>query len=76
MDFLKQQFEQFEAEGARLLGKKLVYPGYDQVVKCSHLFNLLEARGAISIQERAGLIARVRKLARQAALAYLEKENG
>lgn len=76
IDFLRIQFERCEAEAKKLLDKKLVYPGYDYAIKCSHAFNLLEARGAISIQERASLISRVRKLARQAALVYLEKENG
>lgn len=76
IDFLKIQFDRFEAEATKLLAKKLVFPGYDCTIKCSHVFNLLEARGAISIQERTGLIARVRKLARQSALAYLEKPNG
>ncbi len=76
IDFLRTQFEKFEAEATKLLAKKLAFPGYDFTIKCSHIFNLLEARGAISIQERANLIARVRKLARQSALVYLEKENG
>jgi glycyl-tRNA synthetase alpha chain len=49
-----------------------VNPGYDAVIKCSHAFNLLDARGAISVSERVGFIARVRKLARKAAQAYAE----
>ncbi len=73
---LRSQFDQYEAEATKLLNKKLIYPGYDYTIKCSHTFNLLEARGAISIQERANLIARVRKLARQSAIMYLEKING
>ncbi|MEO0225864.1 MAG: glycine--tRNA ligase subunit alpha [candidate division WOR-3 bacterium] len=76
IEFLHFQFEKFESEAMKLLEKKLVYPGYDCAIKCSHIFNLLEARGAISIQERTNLIGRVRKLAYQSARVYLEQENG
>ena len=64
-------FTRFEAEAARLLEMGLVAPGYDYVIKCSHTFNVLEARGAISVSERTGYITRVRKLARLAARAFL-----
>ncbi|MFO7610051.1 MAG: glycine--tRNA ligase subunit alpha [Candidatus Krumholzibacteriia bacterium] len=67
----RRHFDDKEAEAAALLAAGLVYPGYDAVIKCSHLFNLLEARGAISVTERTGYIARVRNLARQAAKAYV-----
>jgi len=50
-------------------------PAYDYVLKCSHAFNLLEARGAISVSERLRFIERVRKLAKQCALLYLEKNH-
>ena len=50
-------------------------PGYDGVIKCSHLFNVLDARGAISVSERVGYIARVRKLARKAASAVLAQRE-
>lgn len=66
-------FDHFESEAQRLLKLGLVYPGYDCVVKCSHFFNLLEARGAISVSERQNYIARVRRLARLAAITYLKK---
>ncbi len=66
-------FERFESEAQRLLKLGLVYPGYDCVVKCSHFFNVLEARGAISVSERQNYIARVRRLARLAAITYLKK---
>ncbi|MEO0025928.1 MAG: glycine--tRNA ligase subunit alpha [candidate division WOR-3 bacterium] len=66
-------FDRYEQEAQRLLKLGLVYPGYDCVIKCSHFFNMLEARGAISVTERQNYIARVRRLARQAALAYLAK---
>jgi glycyl-tRNA synthetase alpha chain len=64
-----------EKEAERLLTAGLVLPGYDYVIKCSHLFNLLEARGAISVTERVGTIARVRKLARRAAGAFLKQRE-
>ncbi len=66
-------FERFESEAQRLLKLGLVYPGYDCVVKCSHFFNVLEARGAISVSERQNYIARVRRLARLAAITCLKK---
>jgi glycyl-tRNA synthetase alpha chain len=72
---LFEQFEKMEKESDRLLGSGLVLPGYDYVIKCSHLFNLLEARGAISVTERVGYIARVRKLARKAAAAWLKQRE-
>jgi glycyl-tRNA synthetase alpha chain len=75
VEALRQQFAQWEGEAVRLLEKGLVFPGYDAVIKCSHLFNLLEARGAISVSERVGIIARVRKLARLAARTYLESRR-
>jgi len=71
IEMYRRHFDDREKEAARLLDAGLVYPGYDAVVKCSHIFNLLEARGAISVTERTGYIARVRKLARQAARAYV-----
>jgi glycyl-tRNA synthetase alpha chain len=74
-ELLFDQFEKMEKEAERLLNAGLVLPGYDYVIKCSHLFNLLEARGAISVTERVGTIARVRKLARRAAAAYLKQRE-
>ncbi len=69
----RELFEKFESEAKRLLDKGLVMPGYDHVIKCSHYFNLLEARGSISVSERQKYIGRVRRLARQAATVYLNK---
>jgi glycyl-tRNA synthetase alpha chain len=69
---LSEMFKVWEGEAARLLELKLVGPGYDAVIKCSHVFNLLDARGAISVSERVGYIARVRKLARRAAQVYAD----
>lgn len=65
-------FEFYEAESRRMLEKKLIIPAYDLCVKCSHIFNLLDARGALSVTERTGFIARIRGLARRAAEGYSE----
>ncbi|MFP6870021.1 MAG: glycine--tRNA ligase subunit alpha [Nitrospinota bacterium] len=65
-------FDMYEAEGFSLIEKSLTFPAYDQVLKCSHAFNLLDARGAISVSERARYIGRIRKLARACAEAYIE----
>jgi glycyl-tRNA synthetase alpha chain len=67
---LLAMFAQWEKEALRQLELGLVMPGYDCVIKCSHLFNLLDARGAISVSERVGFIGRVRKLARRGAQAW------
>ncbi len=67
---LFEMFKVWESEANRLLDLKLVSPGYDAVIKCSHVFNLLDARGAISVSERVGYIGRVRAIARKAALGY------
>ena len=64
-------FEMYEAEAFELLEKKLVLPAYDFTLKCSHAFNQLDARGAISVTERTGYIGRVRKLARLCAQEYV-----
>ena len=65
-------FDMYEKEGKRLLDEGLVFPGYDMCLKCSHAFNLLDARGAISVAERTGYIGRVRALARASAKGYLK----
>jgi glycyl-tRNA synthetase alpha chain len=72
---LFEMFKIWESEALRLFELGLVMPGYDAVIKCSHLFNLLDARGAISVSERVGYIGRVRKLARRSALAYVEQRE-
>ncbi|MFH1726235.1 MAG: glycine--tRNA ligase subunit alpha [Elusimicrobiota bacterium] len=71
---LARHFDDYEAEGKRLAAEALPLPAYDMVLKCSHLFNLLDARGAISVTERAQYIARVRGLAKKVINAYLEAE--
>jgi glycyl-tRNA synthetase alpha chain len=75
VDMYLRLFGEFEREAERLLKKDLVAPGYDYVIKCSHAFNMLEARGAISVAERTGYIGRVRRLARMAAQAYLRQRE-
>jgi glycyl-tRNA synthetase alpha chain len=70
VEMLFQHFAQFETETKRLVGAELVLPAYEMVMKCSHTFNLLDARGAISVTERAAYIGRVRALARLIAQAY------
>jgi glycyl-tRNA synthetase alpha chain len=65
-------FDQFEAEAKRLIGEGLVLAAYDNCLKCSHLFNTLTARGAISTTERVQIIGRVRRLLTSVAAAYLE----
>jgi glycyl-tRNA synthetase alpha chain len=74
---LVRRFEEHERECERLLERDdpLPLPAYDQVLKSSHVFNLLDARGAISVTERAAYIARVRNLARRVALAYLARRR-
>jgi glycyl-tRNA synthetase alpha chain len=69
-DMLFQHFGQFEAEAKRLMEAQCVLPAYEMVMKCSHAFNLLDARGAISVTERQAYIGRVRNLARAIAQAY------
>ncbi len=68
-------FDRFEAEARRLVDKGLVLPAYDYTLKCSHTFNLLDARGAISVTERTRFIGRVRDLARRVAEAYVEQRE-
>jgi len=72
---LRRMFEMHEQEADRLVAAGLVLPAYEQVLKCSHLFNLLDARGAISVAERTAYIARVRQRARQVAEAYVAQRE-
>jgi glycyl-tRNA synthetase alpha chain len=72
IDILMRRFEEHEGECSHLLARQLPLPAYDQVLKASHTFNLLDARGAISVTERASYIGRVRDLARRVAEEYLE----
>jgi glycyl-tRNA synthetase alpha chain len=76
VEILTRRFGEHEEECRLLLERGLPLPAYDQVLKASHTFNLLDARGAISATERAAYIGRVRNLAREVAQAYLELELG
>src|SRR5919198_1737198 len=76
VDVLTRRFDEHEAECRHLLEAGLAIPAYDQVLKCSHTFNLLDARGAISVTERAAYIGRVRNLARSVCQLYVELEAG
>ncbi len=69
---LFRHFDDHERECGRCLDAGLVLPAYDQVLKCSHAFNLLDARGVISVTERGSYIWRVRALAARCARAWLE----
>ncbi|MGH8687551.1 MAG: glycine--tRNA ligase subunit alpha, partial [Burkholderiales bacterium] len=69
-ELLFRHFGEYEAEAKRLVGADCTLPAYEMVMKCSHAFNLLDARGAISTTERAAYIGRVRALAREVAKSY------
>lgn len=73
VDFLFQQFDHYEKESAKLVAADLPLPAYEMVMKASHIFNLLDARHAISVTERQGYILRVRTLSREAATCYFNK---
>lgn len=75
IELLFKLFELYENEGKRIIAKGLVQPAYDYALKCSHTFNLLDARGAISVTERASYIGRVRNLSRLCAEGYLEQRQ-
>jgi glycyl-tRNA synthetase alpha chain len=68
-------FDMYEGEAIRLLKEGLVLPAYDYCLKCSHSFNMLDARGAISVTERTAYIAKVRNLARKCAQGYLKQRE-
>lgn len=75
VEFLLGQFNQFEAEAQRLLEANLALPVYEMVLKAAHTFNLLDARGAISVTERAAYIGRIRNLARRVAQAFYDSRE-
>jgi len=68
-------FDTYEAEALRLVERKLILPGYDYCLKCSHTFNLLDARKAISVNERTRYIGRIRNIARKVAEAYVRQRE-
>jgi glycyl-tRNA synthetase alpha chain len=73
---LAREFEDAEKECVSLLNQKLALPAYDQCIKASHRFNLLDARGVISVTERQAYIARVRTLSKGCCEAWLETQAG
>jgi glycyl-tRNA synthetase alpha chain len=73
---LQRWFNAAEKEAQRLINQNLLLPAYDYCLKCSHLFNLLDARGAISVTERVKLIGQVRTLVNQIARKFVEQEGG
>jgi glycyl-tRNA synthetase alpha chain len=76
VEILFKGFTEFEAECHRLVEKKLVYPAYDYLLKCSHSFNLLDARGVISVTERANYIGKIRRMAKACAEQHLKMIEG
>lgn len=74
-EMLFNLFSIYEKEAERIMEKGLVFPAYDYVLKCSHTFNLLDAKGIISVTERTGYISRVRNLARKIAKTYVEERE-
>lgn len=75
VDFLKRSFDAYEKEAMAQIREQLVYPAYDYTLKCSHVFNVLDSRGAIAVSERNHFIQRVRDLARQVAEIYVKKRE-
>lgn len=75
IDLLFSLFNNYEKEAERILAAKKSLPAYDMVIKTSHIFNLLDARGAISVTERIGYITRIRKLAKKTASIYLQRRE-
>jgi glycyl-tRNA synthetase alpha chain len=75
VDMLFKMFEMCERESIKVGEKKIVLPAYDYCLKCSHIFNILDARGAISVAERTKYIERIRNLARMAARNYLAQRE-
>ena len=72
---LFKQFDYFEGEAKRLMEAQLALPAYEMVLKAGHTFNLLDARGAISVTERAAYISRIRKFSREVAQSYYDSRE-
>jgi glycyl-tRNA synthetase alpha chain len=70
-DVLRRHFSDYEALCSRLIKEQLPLPAYDATMKCSHLFNMLDARGAISVAERVSFIGRIRGMAKKVAETYV-----
>lgn len=74
-ELLLMLFNEYEKEALAQIKAGLVHPAYDYVLKCSHTFNLLDARGAVSVTERAGYLARIRNMARSIAKAFVTERE-
>ena len=74
-DQLLKFFDIYEATAKRLLSQNLIHPAYDYILKCSQTFNLLDARDAVSVTERAGYLSRIRNLAHLAAKGFVEERE-
>ncbi len=72
-EIVRQNFENAETECINMLEKKLAIPAYEQCIKASHFFNILDARGVISVTDRAGYIAKIRNLAKECCTIWLEQ---
>ena len=75
VEMLHDLFNKYETEAKRIIAQSLVLPAYEYCLKCSHAFNLLDARGAISVTERTGYIARIRNIARVCAETYFKQRE-
>src|SRR6185503_6313645 len=75
VEFLLQAFGAHERQSKHLMGAQLALPAYEQLLKAAHTFNLLDARGAISVTERAAYIGRIRTLSRLVAQAYYDSRD-
>ncbi|MGP6139725.1 glycine--tRNA ligase subunit alpha [Jeotgalibaca sp. A127] len=74
-ELLFNLFESYNDEALKQIENGLVHPAYDYVLKCSHAFNLLDARGMVSATDRAGFLARIRNMARKLAVAFVDKRK-
>ncbi|MCR8746600.1 glycine--tRNA ligase subunit alpha [Romboutsia lituseburensis] len=74
-DMLFNLFDTYEKEATKLIERNLVIPAYDYVLKCSHTFNTLDARGAVGVSQRASFIGRVRTMARNVSSAYVKQRE-
>ncbi|MFQ5943057.1 MAG: glycine--tRNA ligase subunit beta [Anaerolineales bacterium] len=75
VELLRSMFDGYEAEAKRSLDADLTLPAYDQLLRCSHTFNVLDTRGAVGVTERAAYFGRMRKIAREVAESYLEERE-
>lgn len=74
-EMLLKAFETYEEEAKKQIANGLVHPAYDYILKCSHTFNMLDARGAVSVTERAGYLARIRNMAKSVAKVFVQERK-